>query len=397
MTNLEIELCMRDLVFKDDDTIIFPSENFNGLFSASIKTGKAHLIGTFPGEEMYKQRLYRGAHKYKHYILFVPAVGRHLLVYDMDKDAFQSILDKGASPSIFKYGASIMVNKYVYIFGGDNVPEILRIDMENFQVKYYEGWLEKICRYGEKKEKPYFYNSVCLVNNSLFAVTGQSNSILELDMQNDNIYIHSIGEKEDIFKALAWDGESFLLMDQAQNIIRADIKKGSFQYLKIENHVIKNWFSYSIVMGDEVWFVSNSGNIVKINGNSIVNSRLETEFYGSEQRENWYVMVKKVEKGLAFFSGPHYELHLFERGRGIKKIKILWEDPIRDYYDKYPKEYYHLEHSKDSKNYILYENIETFIQYIKSTNNINVKEIKKSNIGKRTYDLIAYNYQSEDQ
>lgn len=390
MTNVEIELGMADLVFKDNDTIIFPSINLNGLFSASIKTGKAYLVRTFPGEEMYKKNLYCGAHKYKHYILFVPARGRHLLVYDMDKDAFKSILDGGASPSIFRYGASILVNKYVYIFGA-TVSEILRIDMENFQVKHYEGWLEKICRYGEKKENPYFYGSVCMVNNSLFVVTGQSNSILELNMQNDNLYIHPIGEKEDIFKALAWDGESFLLMDQAQNILRADIEKGSFQYLKIENNVLENWFPFSIVMGDEVWFVSNiDEEIVKINRNSILNSRLGTEFYGLEQRENGYSMVKKIEKKLFLFSTSHYELHLFERGQGIKKIKLFWEASIRDYYDKYPKGYYHLELSKDSKIYAPYENIESFIKYIENTNNINAKEIEKSNIGKKTYDLIAY-------
>lgn len=150
-----IELCMRDFVSENENTILFPSEYFNGLFRADLKTGNADLVGIFPGEDLYKESLYCSVHKYKNYILFVPSNGKQFCVYDMDEGLFQSIHSRKTSSKTYKYNASILIGKYIYVFGG-TVPEILRIDMETFQIKYYEGWLDKILQGWKERRESLF-------------------------------------------------------------------------------------------------------------------------------------------------------------------------------------------------------------------------------------------------
>lgn len=209
-------------------------------------------------------------------------------------------------------------------------------------------------------------------------------------MDNDTVHVHVIGEREDVFKALAWDGESFLIMNQMQDILRADLRNESVLNLRINNKMLENFFPFSVVMGDEVWFITNvDGNIVKIEHGSVISDELEVSSYKQGETEDQYIMVKKIEeKKLAFFSILRNELYIFEQGKGMKISKLLWKDALEKYYMQYSIDKCHIECEFDSGLETYFENIKAFIEYIKTNNSGVRNREKKCNNGEYIYKFL---------
>lgn len=335
-------LWFNDFVIDNDD-IIFASGSFNGLFRANFKTGRSKFLACFPGEAMDGYHLYCGTYKYGNRILFIPAGGKQFLVYDMLNQSFEVIMfrdmNRKNEPFRYKYHGSVQVGKYVYVFG-HSIPEILRVDMDNLKIKLYEGWLDELYKFGRKEEAPFFFEDVCAVDDSIFAVTGQNNSIIELDTKTDKIQIHSIGEKGSIYETLAYDGEYFWLTEQAKRIVKVDKKNWSCQYKEIEKNNTIKYFVSSIVMQEMVWLRSDRlGNIIQISCKDFAIKELDIlygepdELYPNDNAFNLYLMKKIAENELVILCVQDCQMHLFDQKGEFKKEKFLWKDAEQDYFD----------------------------------------------------------------
>lgn len=335
-------LWFNDFVIDNDD-IFFASGSFNGLFHADFKTGRSEFLACFPGEAMDGYHLYCGTYKYGNRILFIPAWGKQFLVYDMRNQSFEAIMlrdiNKKSEPIRYKYYGSIQVGKYVYVFG-HSISEILRVDMDNLKIKHYESWLDELYKFGKKEEAPFFLKDVCVVDDSIFAVTGQNNSIMELDTKTDRIQFHSIGEKGSIYETLAYDGEYFWLTEQARRIIKVDKKNWSCQSKEIEKKDTTNYFVSSIVMQDVIWLSPDRlGNIIQVNCKDFAVKELAIlygeadELYPNDNAFNMYFMKKIAENELVFFCAQDCQWHLFDQKGEYKTLKFLWEYAEQDYYD----------------------------------------------------------------
>lgn len=364
----------------NNGNIIFSSQEFNGLFRADIADGKSHLIDFFPEEDLCAEDLFLNMHRYNNFILFVPARGKNFVVYDCVNEKFQIILS-GRESRIggYKYYASVLVEKYVYVFGF-LLPEIIRIDMESMKVKYYDGWLEELYKYGQADRCGFFYKDVCRVENSLFGITAQNNTIIELDMKSDKIYFHPIGREKCIFKSLAWNQGFFWLLDQSQGVLRVRKDNWDWCYLQEGNDTLDFWFPYSSVINSEVWVFSNlCGSIVKINCIDLSISKTDKKEFG-------YYYTKAVHNGSTLLlCQTNYEMQIFEPEKAIRQLRFYWENPIESYHREHIR--YQTESGKAAASKLPFGNLQAFISLSGAYNNEKRNE-KGYEAGKRIYEHI---------
>ncbi len=74
------KLWMSDLVFYDDNEVLFSAGQFNGLFKADLRVGKAEFISPFPNERRLQSRLHSVAIKYKDEIIFFPDLSKYCYI-----------------------------------------------------------------------------------------------------------------------------------------------------------------------------------------------------------------------------------------------------------------------------------------------------------------------------
>ncbi len=342
ITDIGYTLWFNDFVIDGED-IIFSSGSFNGLFRADLRTGRSDFLGFFPGEDMLGVHLYCGTYKYKNNILFIPAWGRQFSVYDKSNKSFVSIRDGVYSKTDnlfwYKYYGSIQVEKYVYVFGG-MVPEILRIDMEKLEIKYYDGWLEELYSLGRLERRPFFYKDVCLVDNSIFVVSGQNNSILELNIERDSILIHPIGERGEIYDTIAYDGGYFWLTQQAKRIIKVNKANWNIQHEDLVNKNLANCFLSSVVLHGEVFlFPDKLGNTIKFLCKDCLTRDIPVlygkpdKWYPNDNAQNIYFVKKITEDKLVFLCAQDCQLHIWDQKGEQCRKKFQWENAAMDYYN----------------------------------------------------------------
>lgn len=334
----KMTLWFNDFVLEEEE-IIFSSESFNGLFCGNIKTGKCSLAGVFPNENIYDYNLHYGTYRYKNRILFIPAFGKNFTVYDIDTHTFQIILSKAdACVDGYKYFASAMVGKYVYVFGAF-LPEIIRIDMEELKIRYYNGWQERLSEFGVREDNPFFYRDICHIGDHLYVVTGQNNSIVELDLKTDEILIHPTARGKDIYCTISYDGKYFWLTEGTRGFVRVDPSDWSCIYRKINNKVKASFFPSSKVVDGRVWLFSNRlENIFRVNCCDMSVEELKVVF---DEADEWfpnskgfgYGIVKKIEEDkLAVFCVEDCRLHIFRHDQEIENVRFYTTECVDLFY-----------------------------------------------------------------
>lgn len=329
----------------DKKKIFFSAGGLNGLFQADLQTGESRLLGTFSGEEIFGANLYCGTYLYESHILFVPLFGREFAVYDITKKEIfklqSEVTERNKTEKILnaKFYASIMVEKNVYAFGWD-IPEIVCIDMETFLIKTYKGWMEDVHWNEGRENEPYFNRDVCIKDNSLFVAMGKSNAVLELNMDTDRIIIHPIGQKEYIYKTLAYDGKYFWLTDRMKGIVRVNGTNWEYKYEKMDRLSSASYFNSSIFMNQEVWLFANiADNIYRIDCQEF--SVHEKEFDYAEG-DMWYpntdrygvALAKKMGGGqLAILTMQDCMLRFTTSENEIHRVKFYAVNEAETFYE----------------------------------------------------------------
>lgn len=394
----DMSLSFNDFVF-DKEGIIFASGSFNGLFQADFESGKADLIGTFPEEDMFGTHLYCGAHKYGKNILFIPAWGRRFALYNLESETFLNPLPEiDLSVDMQKYGkfayyASISVGKYVYIFGYGKA-EIIRFDMECLEGKRYEGWLETLIQFGINKDNPFFYKDICWIENSLFLVTGQNNSIVELNMKTDQIMIHPVGKKGCVYNTLAYDGKYFWLTERTKEILKVNKLNWKCQYKEIAKPIQTDYFLFSIFMNGEIWLFSNwNEKIFKVDcldysiKDLVIQFDESDEWYPSNEQYGYRFAKMIANDELAIFCSQDCKIHQFKDGKDFKKIKFYTkeENRVKEIYEWGISVHKRVKRFSNESNK-LFSGIDDFIFFIKQ-DEMRI-ETEEKNYGKVIYECL---------
>ncbi len=82
------------------------------------------------------------------------------------------------------------------------------IDVLSRSIKYIKDVKNSLLRYSNKKENLLFRSAICL-DEHIYAPYISGNALLDFDVHNGSINVYKIGNKEDCFSSICYDGLYF--------------------------------------------------------------------------------------------------------------------------------------------------------------------------------------------
>lgn len=200
--------------YLDGGALWFTEGYFNGLFRRDMESGEAEYMGSFPGERVDGQALYRAAAGNGARLYFAPDRADRIGVYDREAGAFSGIeipAEKGEAgqpqtrrfSQIFSYGQWVFLVPYVY-------SGLLRVDTQTGAVEKITGWHGELARRTGRENGPYFRDAV-QVDGCLYMLAEDSNTVAVLDMEANAVRLETAGPPEGRYAQICHDGAAFWL------------------------------------------------------------------------------------------------------------------------------------------------------------------------------------------
>lgn len=316
----------------EEDVMWFANFMFNGLFKADINTGKVEFLGHFPKEALGTQRLHASIKKYKEQLIFTPAQGRYISIYNMKDNTFKTI---EVEDSKFKYAgpkfaASVQFNEYIFM-----IPQayhaIIRLNVETEEVTYITKWYEKEKVGQLAKDAMLFRREGVSIGNKVYLASGQHNAIFEFNMETlEGKYI-KVGKQFRRFKDVCYDGKYFYLAPRdAGGIVRW--KRETGQVKVFGEDVLNYQFGFFNIMfhNGMVWGNYDHGKgIVKLDP---ISEKLEFEpvqpskdFYLNLGNE--YILFKIYKERMYLLNSR--DLYMYEYdGENLKRKTRFIQDKV---------------------------------------------------------------------
>lgn len=229
------KLWMNDIVF-DEESIIFSSGQFNGLFRAGIYGGEAEFINFFPNDPKLQSRLHGDAFKYKDEILFLPDLSDYITLYNITQKDFTCMKfpvedENPTMQYVPKIVFGILVDSCVYAFGA-KYPCVVCYNFETKQLKIYDEGIQRFEKNGYKAGTVFFSRNNYRVENSIFIRCYTNDDVIvEFDIEAKRFDFHRV--------------EKLLLNDYCDEAERIWLLKEAVVGQKIQCNIFsknKMWF-----------------------------------------------------------------------------------------------------------------------------------------------------------
>jgi hypothetical protein len=294
----------------ENDYLWFIHCHYNALCKMNINTGKTEIVDLAPYEPINKERLYYGIVKINEKLYFAPHKAKELAVYDLSRKHFIGVAHKKhAKTSANQFAKIIHYKDYIFMIP-IYYPALVRYDVKNNTYKYYHKFVDVLETYGKRPDQnaPYFMNAVYADNNLLLAASATSNLVVEFNMETENISVHRVGNDENNFFGMEYDGNDYwLIPNKSKAIVRWNRITGqTFEYSNFpEGFISGNNAFFSIIDCKDYMlaFPKHANMIVRIDKDTGIMSeyKLPLHYKEGERKEpyyswpNNYYFVKKAD------------------------------------------------------------------------------------------------------
>ncbi|SEJ88054.1 CDP-Glycerol:Poly(glycerophosphate) glycerophosphotransferase [Propionispira arboris] len=223
-------LSFSDIESDGEKTWFIPSL-LNGLFELDLVTGKLNFLALFPNEilnDRYKHILIK---KIKNRLLIAPWYSSVLMEYDLIENTFREItlqITKNLYPAfgeVFRIIGMVQYKNYVFLFGLQQA--IVRYNLNTRKCEYYTKWFKLIEAEFTKEKVFCLLNSFFSHDSKIFFFLQQTNGILEFDMKTTKARLHRVGNIENSYNGMVFDGRFYWLIDDRKGkIIKWNYKDG---------------------------------------------------------------------------------------------------------------------------------------------------------------------------
>ena len=219
----KVQICFEACVV-DGEWLWISASNHNGLYKMNIGTGRITYCGTFPHEDILKERLHYGnAIIISNKIYFIPLESSYMHIYDTEKNRFEcyQISNRAAG---FCMGAEY--NGKIYMISTRNMDISVYDILTNTIVKVYsetrDEWLG--CAHGG-----------CIYKDSFFSIARESNILRQYNMNTNNMKEWKLSNTKDNFEIIGiYDGKILLTNMNNKMVYSWDIKKKQIMYNEIK-------------------------------------------------------------------------------------------------------------------------------------------------------------------
>jgi len=331
----------------DEENAWVSNGSFNGICKVNVNTGVTDFITHIPSQKNDDILLYSNILKLENKILLTPLLANDIVEYDLSSGKIRNIpskvLEKDRSVINNRFNA-VRFNEYVFITPF-SYQAIIRYDINTGEYKYYTNWYQNLKPYIHDLDSPIFANAIMVRKNKLLMACAQNNVVMELDIENGETVIHTVGKEGNNYWSMTYDGEDYWLI-QNENLNNDSIVRWNFETGKTTEYsdfpigMIKQPHNFNelIYCGEYLLaFPRHTNMILKID----VNTGDMTEFklqlgYREGDRKSIYYDLKcnyyfaKIYKeniiAMSMFDNSLIKINL--KTEEISKVKIALKDTI---------------------------------------------------------------------
>lgn len=204
-----MKLLAKDCV-QDGKDYYFIALELNLLFKLNIENGKIEIVGSIPESKVVKKEFMGALCIWKGELYIAPYEAQSIWIYNINTKTWIEIprkklehIDNGGMLQAFVYG------DMVYMVGA-SYPAIIVINPENKKIEYIEA------PFYEKGNvinlTDVYFRAQHVVNNGyLYIPSCMDNTILKINMQTYEFEWIKVGNKENRFSGITYDGKHFWL------------------------------------------------------------------------------------------------------------------------------------------------------------------------------------------
>lgn len=216
------------VIFEDfcekDGKLIFVARDINMICELDTESGKTKILGNIPDEKIMEDRLASKIDLWKNFLVFTPLAAKKILIFNCDTKQWKEIhvQDKNVQLKFFQ---TLFYEEKLYLIG-TCYPSILKVDLENGNVTYYDEIFENIPDSEAKNQNAFFRNDYARCGQILYLASCMGNHVLKFDLKTGEFEWIEIGKAKNCYSGMTWDGRYFWLSPRDNtSIVRWDGKK----------------------------------------------------------------------------------------------------------------------------------------------------------------------------
>ncbi len=204
------------------NTIWASAYDFNGLLKICRDTGKMELVARFPNEALLQERLFDDVVYVDGKLVFVPMTAKSITIYNIEDNTFKLIpIEKNkiggkVFNDKYKFCRAVEKDKNVYLIGC-TYAGIIKINLLSYEVVYQTEWIEEIVERVGNTNGSYF-RSICIKSNEeIWLACNGCNILVQILLENMQFRYYEVGDKENCFSDIVYDGELFWISSKNGN------------------------------------------------------------------------------------------------------------------------------------------------------------------------------------
>lgn len=374
-------------MYADGDFIYFSNKDFNQLACMNIKSGKVELFGEFPDIELKQQRITQNIGMWKNKLYMFPFNAKKVFVFDLlTNEWFTYSLPEPWPQDYDKQAifAGVQIGKYYYGFCCSRFG-VMRLDMDTGGILYCRNNLLQYKQLiTDEKIQSVCRQDCCVVQERIYVACMTGNIVMEYIPKNNTLQIHQIGNKENQYVTICYDGNSFWLSGNGTRVVKWNKETGETKEIEvdIEDYRQDNKFAFasSLYSQGYVWLFAYSANMnIRIN----VETEEVEEIFIFPEEYNYLVPVRVIKSWtmddkVCFVDAEKFSIVEIDNN-DVRSIPIYSAD-IKDiwkYFWEPQKSNSYLDYiHREQNNY--YKQLGSYIQYVQSkedTRNEKQKEL----------------------
>lgn len=226
-----------EAMYDDGEYLWFAPIHFNALLKMKKSTEEVTLVGFFPREEAFAQRLFSDIARHNNKLYFAPYSAREIAVYDLETGEFSNIdFDKKYTEWENSAFSSVLVDENLIYFIPRTYKAIVVYNTKTNKTQYITGWAEAV-----KNSKYYdglyaygYFRKYELVGRKLYLPCVSTNIIVVLDLDSQKIELIQFGDFNIKFQSVCKSGEKLWLASVFGNkLCCLDLASGNIEPLEI--------------------------------------------------------------------------------------------------------------------------------------------------------------------
>ena len=217
-----------DLVAEDalitNEKLLLVSKDVNAVFTVDLYDGKVNLVGSFPESDFLSPRLSAKIIEYGDEWIFAPMNAEKIWFLNKNTLAWRSVPIRLKSIPL-KIFQGIRYQDKAFLIGA-NYPAIICMDMITNKLTYFEEAYKHLEDKRKQLADGYVRNDYVQDGDCFYVASTLSNEVLKFCMSDCSYEWIKIGNEENRYVGIAWDGKSFWLAPRnGRAVVRWDGEK----------------------------------------------------------------------------------------------------------------------------------------------------------------------------